>query len=223
MQFVYNGQTVDLPLRYVVNAGYAGRDQDAVKAHIDELAEIGVNGPKHIPTFYPVPLLQLTQSHTLQVGHGKTSAEVEYVFIQTEEKRYITVGSDHSDRALEAYSVNAAKQICPNVIAAELWDYDEVCDHLEQLVLVCEVCEQDEWRVYQQGPVTALLPPEKLLKLGEPVLPGNRNGLVIYSGTIPTIGEITYANKWRISLKDQKTNRLITTEYIVEVLPACIE
>ena len=223
MQFVLNGQTVGLNLKRVVNAGYAGADQEVVKAHIEELAEIGVAGPKTVPTFYPVPLLQLTQSTVLQVGHGQTSAEVEYVFLQADGRAYITVGSDHSDRALEAYSVNAAKQICPDLIAGELWDYEEVKDHMDQLILQCELMEQGQWRVYQRGAVTNILAPGKLLELGYPVVPKDQNGLVLYSGTIPTIGEITYADQWRISLIDEKLGRRIQAEYAVEVLPECIE
>lgn len=223
MRFSINDRPVELPLRYVVNAGYAGCDQAVVKAHIDELAAIGVSVPKCTPTFYPVPLMQLSQSNVLQVGHGQTSAEVEYVFIQSAGKQYITVGSDHSDRVLETYSVNAAKQICPNIVASTLWDYAEVCDHLSQLELVCEVYDQNAWRSYQKGPVTALLAPEKLLELGHPVVPDGQDGVVLYSGTIPTIGEITYANRWKIALFDKKLNRSITAEYTVEVLPECIE
>jgi hypothetical protein buboB_32870 len=222
MQFLLNGQYVELSIDRVVNAGYAGCDQRDVKAHIDELAAIGVNVPKRTPTFYPVPVMQLTRGGNIQVGHGQTSAEIEYVYIQVQGKRFISVGSDHSDRALEAYSVNAAKQICPDLVAAEVWDYDEVADHFGELMLTCEVYDKGEWRVYQQGPVSELLPPEELLKLGAPLTSGKK-GLALYSGTIPTIGEITYARQWRITLCDRQMDRTISFEYTVEILPECIE
>lgn len=223
MIFLLKGLQVDVPVRRVVNAGYAGCDQKVVKAHIDELASIGVSVPKRTPTFYPVPVMQLTQSGRVQVGHGQTSAEIEYVFIQSEGNQYITVGSDHSDRALETYSVNAAKQICPDIVAPQVWEYNEVRDHFSDLILTCEVCEQGAWRVYQQGPASAILTPEQLLKLGRPITDGPQDGTVLYSGTIPTIGEITYADRWRISLCDKKLHRSIEFEYEVEVLPECIE
>ncbi len=223
MIFLHNGQPVEICLQRMVNAGYAGCDQAVVKAHIEELAAIGVSVPKHTPTFYPVPVLQLTQAPVIQVGHNQTSAEVEYVWVQSKGRCYITVGSDHSDRALETYSVNAAKQICPNVVAAEVWDYQEVCDHMDQLVLKCEVLQDGQWRLYQNGPASALLRPDQLLTMGGTLTYGDREGFVLYSGTIPTIGTITYASKWRISLEDKKLDRRIVAEYTVEVLPDCIE
>ncbi|MBR0139172.1 MAG: DUF2848 family protein [Firmicutes bacterium] len=222
MLFVSDGKTLDIDTSRVINAGYAGCDQDVVKAHIDELAAIGVSVPKRVPTFYPVPSMQLTQGGSIQVGHGKTSAEVEYVFIRSGEKAYITVGSDHSDRWLESFSVSAAKQICPNVVASELWDYDTVKDHLDLLILRCRVLKDGVWTLYQEGPVTAILPPEKLTELGRGVVP-EEGDMVLYSGTIPTIGEIYFGSRWRISLTDGLLGRTIETEYSVEVLPESIE
>lgn len=38
----------------VLNAGYAGRSQDDVAAHVAELAELGVPAPSVTPALYPV-------------------------------------------------------------------------------------------------------------------------------------------------------------------------
>lgn len=223
MQFYLNDQQIEVGNRYMVNAGYAGCNQDVVKAHIEELAAIGVNVPKQVPTFYPVPVQQLSQGPRIQVGHEKTSAEIEYVFIRSKGKTYLTVGSDHSDRELETHSVCAAKQICPNVIADQLWAYEEVSDHLDKLQLVCEVYEDsDGWRVCQDGWVSDLLSPGQLLELGKDAIP-TADDIVLYSGTIPTIGEITFGRRWRITMNDTKLQRKIAFTYEVEVLPACIE
>jgi hypothetical protein len=46
---------------------------------------------------------------------------------------------------------------------------------------------------------------------------------VLYSGTIPTIGKISYADRWRVTLANQKLHKKITTEYAVQRLPDCIE
>lgn len=222
-RFTLDGNPVELGVNRMVNAGYAGRDQSIVRQHIDELAAIGVSVPKRVPTFYPVPMMQLTNGNEIQVGCGKTSAEVEYVYLVSGGRRYITVGSDHSDRELEIYSVSKAKQICPNVIAPELWEYETVKDHLDELVLTCEVYKNAAWRLYQNGVLASLLSPEVLIELGRDVLDDPVDNLVLYSGTIPTTGEITYASKWRISLVDRKLNRQISTEYVVKQLPECIE
>lgn len=224
MKFCLDGKSVEIADSYMMNAGYAGCNQDVVKAHIEELAQIGVDVPKRVPTFYPVPTLQLAQGPVIQVGHGNTSAEIEYVFIRSNGKDYLTVGSDHSDRALETYSVCAAKQICPNVIAEELWLYEEVADHFDQLHMVCEVGEADgSYRIYQDGFASEILMPEQLLKLGSEAMPENQKDVILYSGTIPTIGEITYGTKWRITMTDEKLARSISFTYEVAVLPECIE
>jgi hypothetical protein len=221
-QFILDGQSVELNITHMVNAGYAGSDQAGVQAHIEELAAIGVPVPHRVPVFYPVPVDQLCMQNEIQVTHDRTSAEIEYVYIFSGGKRYITVGSDHTDRALEAVNVHRSKQICPNIIASELWSYDRVEDHLDQLTLTCEVYENGAWRVYQNGPVTALLSPEALLELGSEAM-GGTDGLVLYSGTISTIGEISYANRWRVTLADQKQVKQITAEYTVQQLPGAIE
>ena len=223
MKFILDGKETELKISHVVNAGYAGSDQSTVQAHIRELAAIGVKGPERTPTFYPVPLLQFTQQEQLQVGHAQTSAEVEYVFLQVEGKRYLGIGSDHSDRALETYSVNAAKQMCPDIIGEEIWDYDKLRDHWSSLALRCEVLVEGSWCTYQQSPITALLTPEELLELGAAVMPDKREGLALFSGTIPLSAEIRYATSWRVSLHDAMTDKTLTKEYHIEVLPDCIE
>lgn len=224
MKFSLKGQNIELPIQNMINAGYAGCNQEVVKAHIAELAEIGVKVPECVPTFYPVPVQQLTQENVIQVGHDKTSAEIEYVFIHSGGKSYLTVGSDHSDRELEAHSVCAAKQICPNVIAGELWEYDAVSEHFDSLRLLCEVYEEENgWRICQDGFAADILKPEQLLELGKDIVLDEGRDLVLYSGTIPTIGEITYGSKWRISMIDLKLDHKITFEYAVKVLPKCIE
>lgn len=222
-QFSLDGEPVEVEIGRMVNAGYAGSNQLTVRAHIEELAAIGVSVPARVPTFYPIPVNQLTTASEIQVTHGKTSAEVEYVYIVSAGRRYITVGSDHTDRELEAHSVSKSKQVYPNIIASEVWEYESVKDHLDQLLLTCDVYENGEWRLYQRDAVTALLSPETLLELGSQAIGDAVEGLVLYSGTIPTIGTICYASRWRVSITDQKLGKQITTEYAVEQLPAPIE
>ncbi len=223
MIFQVNGEKRELALSYQVNAGYAGADQESVKAHVEELRKVGVPAPTAVPTFYPVPLLQLTQDERIQVCGEETSGEIEYVLLVSGGKRYLTVGSDHSDRHLETYSVPAAKQICPNVIAGEAWEYDEVAGRRERIRLLCEVQDADgAWRIYQDGHLTDLLSADELLRLGKPTI-REEEGLVLYSGTIPFRGAMCCAENWRITLEDEETEKKIVKEYRVEVLPNAVE
>jgi len=219
--FLHDGAPLELDISAMANAGYAGREQDSVRAHIEELRAIGVKAPESVPTFYPVPMLQLTSDGEIQVGHAQTSAEIEYVFIRSGGKEYITVGSDHSDRALEAYSVCAAKQICPNVIAGELWDYGSVKEHFDMLELLCEYEQDGVWHEYQRGSCGQLLPPEELLRLGRSVLPDG--DFALYSGTIPTAGELAFSRRWRCTMCDPQSGKKISFEYIAQQMPDAIE
>ncbi len=49
-----DGSTREVDVVQVLNAGYAGRSQDDVAAHVAELAELGVPGPSVTPALYPV-------------------------------------------------------------------------------------------------------------------------------------------------------------------------
>lgn len=217
-----NSEAIEIKVSYAVNAGYAGANQQTVRAHIEELREMGVPAPKTTPTFYPVAASQLTKSRHIQVGNGQTSAEVEYVFFRTEKGDFVSVGSDHSDRWLESKSVCAAKQICPNVVADKIWPYADIRDHWDEIRLICEINENGAWRTYQDGKASELLTPEELLELGSSCLPESGD-IVLYSGTIPTIGKLCFGKQWRIRMADPVLDREIAFEYEVETLPEAVE
>ncbi len=69
------------------------------------------------------------------VGAG-SSGEVEAVVIRARDgQRYLGVGSDHTDREFEQYGIPASKQMCVKPLAATVWPFREVEDHLDQLVM----------------------------------------------------------------------------------------
>ena len=43
----------------LVMAGWTGRNREALKAHIDELAELDIPGQKSVPEFYPLSVDRL--------------------------------------------------------------------------------------------------------------------------------------------------------------------
>ena len=114
------------PVKRMVNAGYVGRDQEAVEKHIDELRLKGISAPDEIPTLYPVASYLLTTGGILEVVEEQTSGEAEFVVLLNEGQIYIGVGSDHTDRKLEVDSIIKAKQMCPNVISPVVWLYEEI-------------------------------------------------------------------------------------------------
>ena len=40
---------LDFPVRRMVNAGYVGRDQATVRAHIEEMRHLGIPAPTTVP------------------------------------------------------------------------------------------------------------------------------------------------------------------------------
>ena len=145
------------PARLIV-AGWTGRDRAAVDHHIAELAEIGVPAPSTVPLYYQCAPILLTQETEIQALGDETSGEAEPFLFKLSGTVWLGLASDHTDRALEAHSVAASKQICAKPVAGALWAFDEVAAHLDQLHLSCEVFEAGAWVMYQNGTLADILP-----------------------------------------------------------------
>ena len=158
-------ESVELVFNSCVAIGYAGRDQQSVRLHVEELAKLGVPRPTSIPSMYWVSPDAIECTDQIQVVGEETSAEIEFFMAPDAEGRlYVTVVSDHSDRKLESVSVSKAKQICPKIIGPEFWVLDDVKDHWDDLQLTCHAWLPDR-QLYQDASVSSLLDWEKLLEL----------------------------------------------------------
>ncbi len=107
--------------RELVIAGWTGRDEAAIRHHIEELAGIGVPRPSSVPLFYRGSVDLLTQSETLQVVGAETSGEVEAVLVALADGLWVTVGSDHTDRKSESWSVASPMSPASGTIASPPW------------------------------------------------------------------------------------------------------
>jgi len=119
----------------LVIAGWAGRDEAALRHHIEELAAIGVPRPSAVPVFYRVAAANLTQAERLEVLGPDTSGEAEPVVVATADGLWLGVGSDHTDRKAETMGIALSKQLCGKPVGTALWRLDEVEDHWDALVL----------------------------------------------------------------------------------------
>ncbi|MEM9344064.1 MAG: DUF2848 domain-containing protein [Pseudomonadota bacterium] len=198
---------------HVTIAGWTGRDRAAVDHHIGELAAIGVAPPSTVPLYYRVSKDLLTQT-SLQVLGPDTSGEVEPLVIRTGGKLYLGLGSDHTDRALEATSVAASKQVCAKPIAAGLWPWEEVEDHLDALHLTTDIEENGAWVRYQDGTLAAIRPLPELIEGA--ALPDEA---ALFCGTLPAIGGVRAAQSYRMALTDPMRDRAIRLDYTVASLP----
>jgi hypothetical protein len=203
----------------VVIAGWTGRNVEALEKHIVELEELGVPRPSTVPCFYRVSTEGFINGENLQFLGGTSSGEVEFVLIGTDDGMLIGVGSDHTDREVETYSVPVSKQMCAKPVSPQVWRYDDVVDHFDDLILRAWATENGEKKLYQEGGVTAMRPPEELIGLylpGETKLPA---GMAMYCGTLAAIGGIRPAERFDVEIEDPVLGRKISYGYNVNPLP----
>ncbi len=218
-QVVPEGAQLEFIVRKMVNAGYTGRDQESVRRHIEELKEHGVQAPPRVPMFYPVTSDRLVVADAIEVVGDETSGEAEFVLLYQKGDWYVGVGSDHTDRKLEAYSVLYSKQVCPNVISAQLWAYRDVIDHWDQLTLRSWVWSQGQRTLYQEAALASMLHPNDLIPLVTEVVDGSLEGLVVFSGTVPLLTQgFVYGDRFAAELFDTQRGVSLSVEYAVQRL-----
>ncbi|MBC8158785.1 MAG: DUF2848 family protein [Alphaproteobacteria bacterium] len=210
---------VEVAVREVIIAGMTGRDMNAVQKHLDELAELGVAPPSTVPIYYRVSASLLTQDQRIEVVGPDSSGEVEAVLIGTNEGMLVAVGSDHTDRKVEADSIAVSKQMCPKPISVDVWRYDDVIDGWDDIQLVSDQINGGEWKPYQRGTLGKVRKPEDLIGgffSGVTELPA---GVVMYTGTIETLVEIGGADQFAMALVDLKNGRTLSHVYDAAILP----
>jgi hypothetical protein len=194
-----------------------GRDQESVRRHIEELAEHGVPGPERVPTFYAATPAVIVAGEKIDVLGSETSGEVEYILLQSRDVLYVGLGSDHTDRGHERVSITHAKQLCPKVVATALWRYEDVAPHWDRLVL--RSFSGADRRLYQEGPVSEMLDPQDIL--GRVRIRTGRDdleGVLVFSGTLPLVGELSYGDRFAAELSDEVTGARLSLDYAVNVI-----
>jgi hypothetical protein len=204
---------------HLVLAGWAGRNQAGVEAHIRELEALGATRPTRTPVFYRVAASLLTTSNAIEVVGPETSGEVEFVLVPRADGLWIGVGSDHTDRGLERSSVALSKQLCAKVMAPTLWRLEDVAPHWDELALRSWAHRGGHRDPYQDGTVAAILSPDRLLTMYAEFAEALDVGGVLFSGTIATIHEIAPAEEFEIELHDPVLNRRIHHRYRIDALP----
>lgn len=191
-------------------AGWTGRDRTAVDHHIDELKALGVAPPSTVPLFYQVSPTLLTHAPDITVLGGGSSGEVEPFVLGAAGKLWLGVGSDHTDRDLEAHSVAHSKQICAKPVGRRLWSLDLVIDRLDGLQLRSWIStgEQDREEPYQDGTLASLLPLTELLQR-HPLADGE----AMLCGTLSAIGGVRPAARFRMALHDPANGATIDAAY----------
>lgn len=208
-------------MRRLINAGYTGRDQESLRRHIEELKKEGIPAPDSTPTAYEVITKLLYFDDEIEVVGEKTSGEAEFVLLCGGGDVYVGVGSDHTDRELEAVSIIKSKQICPNVMSNHVWDLNGVRKDWDEILLRSWVKdEQNEKILYQQASLASILTPEDLMAfVREKLDDRNLEGVVLFSGTVSIIPEkIVFSPYFEVELFNPKTEQKLSCAYQVRNL-----
>lgn len=209
------------PTQFII-AGWTGRDAAAIEHHIQELEALGVPRPSNVPLYYRGGANLLTQSGTIEVMGADSSGEAEPALFFAEGEWWITVGSDHTDRTVESYSVAVSKQMCPKPIAAVAWRWADIADRQDEIALESRIMEDGKWVDYQRGTLASIT---RLESLRDGFYKGeNTPGSVMFCGTLGAIPNaegtaIRPAATMEIALRDPVRKRAIVHRYTVQVLP----
>jgi len=193
---------IRLEPRHLVIAGFTGRDQASVAAHVSELAAIGVPVPDEVPAFYPLDPALLTTRDLVEVTGPNTSGEAEPVIIRHHDRWYVTVGSDHTDRDLERSGIAESKAVCPKPVSRHVVELPASVDAVDWDEI--ELSSAVDGRPYQRGTLAALLHPADLLaRLGAVQgAPGGDGDLAMFCGTLPLLeGEFVAGAAWQLTMR----------------------
>ncbi len=230
-----DGTSRAVQVRSLLNAGYAGRAQDEVAAHVAELARLGVPAPATTPALYPVAPYLAAQTDSVPAQHGRTSGEAEWALVVAgpdPEDVLLAAACDHTDRALEVHGVAWSKNAGLDVLSEQAWRLVDVADHLDEIRLRAWVgpadtdstdagdsAGTDPGGLIQDATLAALLRPEHWLAvLRERGL--LRTGTVLLGGTVAMVADVDpFAGRWTVRLDDPVTGTGLGVAYRVDRLP----
>jgi len=213
MLFFHDGTPMNADFAELTVAGWTGRSAEAVAHHIRELTVLGVAPPSQVPLFYRVSHSLLMHTDLIEVLGHATSGEAEPLLAYLDGAFWLGLGSDHTDRDLEAVSVAASKQACPKPVADTFWRFDDIAAHVDDLILTCHIQENGAWTLYQEGTLAQILP---LPSLAASAKLGGQSAMLC--GTLPAIGAVRPAAAYRMALTDPVRNKTMTLKYRVKTL-----
>jgi hypothetical protein len=207
-----------LAIDQAVIAGWTGRDPVARDKHIADLEAIGIARPASTPIYYRVSARRLTTEDSIEVCGGDSSGEVEFVLIGWQGRIFVGLGSDHTDRKVEAYSVTVSKQMCDKVVAPVLWELEDVIGHWDRMILRSHAWIDGKRVLYQEGTLDSMLSVEELIHRG---FGGKKfpDGCAMFGGTFAAKGGIRPASRFEYELEDPVRKRSIRHAYDVIEIP----
>jgi hypothetical protein len=200
----------------LIVAGWTGRDEASLRHHIEELAAIGVPRPSSVPVFYRNSVNNVMQTERLEVLGPDTSGEVEPVIVALNDGLWVGLGSDHTDRKAETMGIALSKQLCGKVMGSDLWRFEDVAPHWDQIMIRAYATIGGERMLYQEGPLAAMRHPVDLMtRYGKPFVANT----IVFCGTLGAKGGIRPGSRFEMELEDPVLKRRMTHAYEVVDLP----
>lgn len=214
--FIDRADRINVDPTTLIVAGWTGRDEAALRHHIEELAAIGVPRPSSVPVFYRNAVSNIVQTARLEVLGPDTSGEVEPVIVAMEDGLWLGLGSDHTDRKAETMGIALSKQLCGKVMGPDLWRFDDIAAHWDRIVIRAHATIDGACVLYQDGTLAAMRHPADLIaRCGVPF----GAGTVMFCGTLGAQGGIRPASRFAMELDDPVRGRRMTHAYDVVDLP----
>jgi len=207
-----------MSIEQAVIAGWTGRDPVARDKHIAELEALGIARPATTPIYYRCSARRLTLEDAIEVCGEDSSGEVEFVLIGWQDRIFVGLGSDHTDRKVESYSVTVSKQMCDKPLASVLWELEDVRGHWDKMILRSYAVIKGKRELYQEGTLASMLPVDELIKRG---FEGGKfpDGCAMFGGTFAAKGGIRPADRFEYELEDPVLKRTIRHAYDVITMP----
>lgn len=214
--FAHGHDRIVISAAALVVAGWTGRDEAALRHHIEELAAIGVPRPSTVPVFYRNSASNVIQTDRLEVLGPDTSGEAEPVVVALDDGLWLGLGSDHTDRKAETMGIALSKQLCGKPVGQDLWPLAEVAGHWDELQLRSFATIDGARLKYQEGRLAAMRTPADLIARSAATLVANT---VMFCGTFAAIGGIRPASRFEMELEDPVLGRRMSWAYDISVLP----
>ena len=228
---------LDIEVKKIGCSRNADRDIESTKKHLAEVRQHGYQVHDAGGVCFRSRYL-ITNEDEIEVQGPQTSGEVEFAAIRIKDCILVSVGSDHNDRTIthmwslvlgKVFDTAKAKQLAPAIIAPVAWEYDDIRDHWDKIVLRSSVMVSGEKMPYQEYPLANLLDLEyyveryRWFNTEGSVLFGGSSGLLssipdhIYKGQEHLDG-IDIPQNFHVEMYDPILERTIDHSYEVSAL-----
>ena len=204
-----DGSAVEFDVCRVLVAGYTGRDEQQVRAHIAELERQGIPAPERFPTLYPLDASWATTDKELVWASRRVSGEVEPALLFRSDRledALVSVIVDFTDREEERRSIERSK-LLPKPLSARVWRYADVAGCWDEIAMRSWAAPGPDRELYQSGTLAQLLPPPDLLTKLD--LTRGLEGSVLLMGTLPLRSkEFVFSDYFACELKTPDGRKL---------------